>query len=174
MDDPEVLLRFRTYEEFWCFCFSQCRDFKLGCAVRCELREKLGIPPFGKSYLGKMQTYQDAIEAIINQSAMPPQDLLVEIEEFIRKENGHGYATKEDFLRDAVRWRLRNVSGEYKHVEILKEKYDRGEAAIKEMRLPFLGIADYLDKQLETLLEKNSELNQGEEEQGRSRGKRSG
>jgi hypothetical protein len=55
LDDPDVLLRFRTYEEFWLFCFGQCRDFKLGCAAQCEIRKKLEIPPFSKSYLGKMK-----------------------------------------------------------------------------------------------------------------------
>ena len=55
MVDPGVLVRFGTYEEFWRFCFGQCRDFKVGCAVNCPTRKKLGIPPFGKSYLGKMK-----------------------------------------------------------------------------------------------------------------------
>ena len=41
MGDPDVLLRFRTYEEFWLFCFGQCRDFKLGCATQCEIRKRL-------------------------------------------------------------------------------------------------------------------------------------
>jgi len=53
--DPDVLLRFRTYEEFWSFCFGQCKYFKLGCAADCLLRKKLEIPPFSKSYLGKMK-----------------------------------------------------------------------------------------------------------------------
>jgi len=53
--DPEIPLKFRTYEEFWYFCFNQCRDFRAGCAVHCPIRKKLEIPPFSKSYLGKMK-----------------------------------------------------------------------------------------------------------------------
>jgi hypothetical protein len=37
------------------FCFGQCQCFKLGCAAQCEIRKRLGIPPFGKSYLGKLK-----------------------------------------------------------------------------------------------------------------------
>ncbi len=44
---------FRTFEEFWSFCRRLCPDFKTGCANECELRKKLGIPPFSRSYEGK-------------------------------------------------------------------------------------------------------------------------
>jgi len=96
---------------------------------------------------GKMQTYQDAVEAMLSQSVILPQDLLDQIQHFVGKEKGKGYTTREDFLRDATRWRLKHLSGEYEHVEVLREKYERGESAVREMILPFLGIADYLDKQ---------------------------
>ena len=55
MSEIEFSLRFKTYEEFWRYCFGQCRNFKLGCAVDCELRKRLGIPPHGKSYEGKLK-----------------------------------------------------------------------------------------------------------------------
>jgi hypothetical protein len=46
---------FRTYEEFWEFCDRKCPDRSLGCANKCALRKLLGIPPFGRSYEGKLQ-----------------------------------------------------------------------------------------------------------------------
>ena len=55
MLDCEISLKFSRYEEFWSYCFGQCRDFKLGCAVDCLLRRRLGIPPHGKSYLEKLK-----------------------------------------------------------------------------------------------------------------------
>lgn len=42
------------------------------------------------------------------------------------------FTAKEDFLRDAARSRLRYLGGEYEHIEVLKEKYKKGESAIKE------------------------------------------
>jgi len=60
-----------------------------------------------------------------------------------------------------------------KHVEVLKDKYDKGELAIKEMGIPFLGVADFLDKQLETLLEKYDECQEQKEEQEKRSRKRS-
>lgn len=55
MDDCRAVLKFTSYEEFWRFCHGQCPDFREGCASDCELRKRLGIPPFGKSYLGKLK-----------------------------------------------------------------------------------------------------------------------
>jgi len=42
----------------------------------------------------KMQTYQDALEAILSKSAILPEHLLLEIEEFIRENRDLGYMTK--------------------------------------------------------------------------------
>ena len=55
MSDCRVLLRFKTYEEFWRYCFGQCRDFRVGCAVDCGLRKRLEIPPHEESYEGKLE-----------------------------------------------------------------------------------------------------------------------
>jgi len=102
----------------------------------------------------KMQTYQDAIEAMLSQSVILPPELLIEIENFIEKNKQLGFTTREEFMRDAARWRLRFLSNEYEYVEVRKEKYEKAESIIKEMNMPFLGVTDFLDKQLETLLEK--------------------
>jgi len=56
-----------------------------------------------------MQTYDDALEAILNKSIILPKHLLIEIEEFIGENRDLGYVTKEDFLRDAARQRLQDL-----------------------------------------------------------------
>jgi hypothetical protein len=43
---------------------------------------------------GKMQTYQDAIEAMLNQSVILPTELLAEIENFIEANKHLGYTTR--------------------------------------------------------------------------------
>jgi hypothetical protein len=48
------IIVFHSYEEFWSWCNSQCPDRAIGCAKKCILRRLLGIPPFGKSYEGKL------------------------------------------------------------------------------------------------------------------------
>ena len=55
---------------------------------------------------GKMQTYQDAIEAMLTRSVVLPTELLAEIENFIETNKHLGYITKEEFIRDSARWRL--------------------------------------------------------------------
>ena len=55
---------------------------------------------------GKMQTYQDAIEAMLNQSVILPPELLAQIENFIEENKHLGFTTREEFMRDAARWDL--------------------------------------------------------------------
>ena len=120
----------------------------------------------------KLQTYQDALEAMLSQSVILPPDLLIEVEKSLQEKKGLGFTSKEDFLRDAARFRLRYLRGGYEHVEVLKEKYEQGELAIKEMDMSFLGVADFLDKQLDTLLEKYDEWQKQKEEQEKRQRKR--
>jgi len=55
---------------------------------------------------GKMKTYSDAIEAMLSRSVILSPELLDDVETFM-KDNAHlGYATKEEFIEDAIRFRL--------------------------------------------------------------------
>jgi hypothetical protein len=102
---------------------------------------------------GKMQTYQDAIEATLNQSVILPPELLAEIEN--SKTNKHlSYTTREEFIRDSARWRLKFLKEEYEYVEIPKEKYGRLNEAIKMMNTPYFNAQDFIHKQMEHMLEK--------------------
>jgi hypothetical protein len=58
---------------------------------------------------GKMQTYDDALDALLSKSVILPEQLLIEIEEFINENKDLGYVTKEDFLRDAARQKLQDL-----------------------------------------------------------------
>jgi hypothetical protein len=55
---------------------------------------------------GKMQTYQDAIEALLKESVILPAKLLMQIQKFMEENRRLGYITKEEFIRDAIRFRL--------------------------------------------------------------------
>ena len=61
---------------------------------------------------GKMQTYQDAIEAMLTRSVILPRELLAEIENFIETNKHLGYTTREEFIPDAARWRLKFLKEE--------------------------------------------------------------
>ncbi|HKZ93195.1 MAG TPA: ribbon-helix-helix domain-containing protein [Candidatus Bathyarchaeia archaeon] len=120
----------------------------------------------------RMQTYTDAVEALLRQSVVLPPELLTQIKSFIESHKHLGYMTREEFIRDATRWRLRFLKGAYEYVEVQKEKYEKADSAVKEMNLPYLGVADFLDKQLETLLEKHAEWQERKEEQEKRERKR--
>lgn len=121
----------------------------------------------------RIQTYTDAVEALLKQSVVLPVELLSEIESYIDKNKRLGYTTREEFIRDAARWRLRFLAGTYEYIEVQKEKYEKVEAAIKEMNLPYLGATDFVDKQLEALLEKSAEWQQQKEDYEKKTRKRS-
>ncbi len=121
----------------------------------------------------KMQTYTDAVEALLKQSVVLPTELLTEIEAYIDRNKQLGYTTREEFIRDAIRWRLRFLTGAYEYIEVQKEKYEKAEAAVDEMNLPYLGATDFVDKQLEALLEKREEWQQQKEAYEKKQRKRS-
>jgi len=102
----------------------------------------------------KMQTYQDAIEAMLNQSVMLPPELLAEIQGFIEENKGLGFTTREEFMRDAARWRLKFLNEDSEYIEIPREKYERLDAAVKEMSTPYHGASDFVNKQVDEALEK--------------------
>jgi len=120
----------------------------------------------------KMQTYTDAIENLLSQSVILPPELLAQIEGFIEENRSLGYTSREEFIRDAVRWRLRILKEEYECLEVPKEEYEKLQQAIKDMGMPFLGVNDFIGEQIKSLLEKYGEwVKQKEEYEKRTRKK---
>lgn len=101
----------------------------------------------------KMQTYQDAIEAMLHQSVILPPELLNEVEHFIQTHKRRGYTTKEEFIRQAIRFFLKLENGEYEYIEIPREKYERLNMAVKEMRMPYYSAAEFIEDQIDKALE---------------------
>ena len=59
---------------------------------------------------GKMKTYSDAIEAILSKAVTLSPELLDQVESFIKDNIQLGYATKEEFIQDAIRFRISSLS----------------------------------------------------------------
>jgi len=102
----------------------------------------------------KMQTYQDAIEAMLTRSVILPTEVLAEIENFIEENKRLGFTTREEFIRDAARWRLKFLREESEYVEIPRDKYEKLEAAVKEMNTPYHSASDFVHTQIDEVLEK--------------------
>ncbi|MEM3875217.1 MAG: ribbon-helix-helix domain-containing protein [Candidatus Bathyarchaeia archaeon] len=101
----------------------------------------------------KMQTYQDAIKALLTQSVIVPPELLREVEEFITKNKHKGYTRKEEFIRQAIRFFLKWESEEYEYIEIPKQKYDKLNKAVKQMNTPYFNAEDFIDDQIDRILD---------------------
>ena len=104
----------------------------------------------------KMQTYTDAIESLLSQSVILPPELLNEIQSFIEENKQLGYTTREEFIRDAIRYRLRVLRGQYEYIEIPMEEYEKLQQAIRDMDMGFLGVDDFIGQQVRNLLEKHA------------------
>jgi hypothetical protein len=119
---------------------------------------------------GKMQTYEDAIEAMLTRSVILPTEPLAQIESFIETNKRLGFITREEFIRDAARWRLKCLTEELEYVEIPRDKYERLEAAVKEMSTPYHSASDFIHKQVDEVLEKYDKWLK--EQQGFGKGQR--
>ena len=105
----------------------------------------------------KMQTYQDAINAMLKESVILPAELIALTENFIEENKNLGFTTKEEFVRDAIRFRLTWLKGNNESIEIPREQYEKLEVALKEMDLPFLSPDHFINNQVNELLEKYDE-----------------
>jgi len=106
---------------------------------------------------GKMQTYQDAIQALLKESVLLPPGLLAQTESFVEENRQLGFTTKEELIRDAVRYRLTMLKGEYQFIEVPKEEYDQLEIALEEMNVPYRSTEEFVIEQMRGALEKYEE-----------------
>jgi metal-responsive CopG/Arc/MetJ family transcriptional regulator len=105
----------------------------------------------------RLQTYQDAIEAMLNQSVILPPELLREVDAFIEKNRHKGYTRREEFIRQAIRFFLKWESEEYEYIEIPKEKYDKLNEAVKEMEMPYYNAAEFIEDQIDKTIQRYKE-----------------
>ena len=87
---------------------------------------------------------------------MPPE-LLKEVENFIEENKRLGYTTREEFIRDAIRWRLKTLREEIEYIEIPREKYEKLNKAIKEMQTPYRNAAEFIEEQIDKAIEQYEE-----------------
>jgi hypothetical protein len=105
----------------------------------------------------KMQTYQDAINALLKESVMLPAELLSQIQSFIEENKQLGFTTKEEFVRDAIQFRLAQLKSDNKCLEIPREDYEMLNEAVKEMDTPFQDAEHFINSQIREILEECEE-----------------
>ena len=114
-----------------------------------------------------MQTSSAAIANLLGQTIILPPELLAHIEDSIKEKKHLKYTTKEEFLQDAARWRLKSLSDKIEYVKMRKGVCEKLEHAIKEMDLPFAGVRDFIEEQIKNALEKYDEWKKQTEENGK-------
>ena len=103
----------------------------------------------------KMQTYTDAIENLLSTSVMLPPELLSEIETFIETNRHLGYTTREELIREAIRFKLGALKRQYEYIEVPKEDYEKLQQAVRDLDTGFLSADDFIERQIHNLLEKH-------------------
>ena len=93
---------------------------------------------------GKMWTYMDVIDALLERSIKLPTKLIAEVENFVEENKQLGYTTTEEFIRDSVRTSLKKLSEGKTGLGIPKKDSDELKRAIEEMKLPFTSTTDFV------------------------------
>jgi len=98
---------------------------------------------------GRLQTYSDAIEALISSSITLNPALIAEVEKYVDENKQQGYITREEFIAEATRFLLRMKSKKYQYIEIPMEKYEKLNQALKQMKTPFYNAEEYVKRQID-------------------------
>jgi metal-responsive CopG/Arc/MetJ family transcriptional regulator len=106
----------------------------------------------------KMQTYQDAINALLEQSVILPSEVITRVESFIEENKDTGFTNKEDFVRDAIRYRLERLKTYNECIEVSREQYNELDQALKEMGTPFRSPEQFIHSQISEVLFKYDEF----------------
>ncbi len=105
----------------------------------------------------KMQTYQDAINALLEQSVILPPEVIAKVENFIEENKDTGFTNKEDFVRDAIRYRLERLKTDNECIEVSREQYNELDEALKEMGTPFHSPEQFIHSQISDIIYKYDE-----------------
>ena len=97
---------------------------------------------------------QEAVNALLKQSVILPTALIARIEDFIGEHKEFSFTAKEDFVVDAIDFRLGWLKNDNERLEIPREQYNELNKAVKEMGTPFVTAEEFIQSQITDVLEK--------------------
>lgn len=100
----------------------------------------------------RLQTCDSTITALLTRSIKLPKETIIEVEKFINENKHRGYTTKEEFIKEAVRFKLKMLKDEYEYIEIPREKYEKLNEAIKSMKTPYYNAVRFINGQINEIL----------------------
>lgn len=104
---------------------------------------------------GRMQTYADAIERLLNTSIILPEDLIKKLNDLVNEGRLLGYRNHIEFVRDAVRSYMKEVLDEefYVKVPIPRREYDILAKVLEKSAAPYGDPSDYLREHVREIAE---------------------
>jgi Arc/MetJ-type ribon-helix-helix transcriptional regulator len=116
-------------------------------------RKLTATPGMLIAQMGKLQTCNSTITALLTQSVRLPKENIMKVEHFIKENKYLGYATREEFIKDAIRFKLITLKNGKGYIEIPRRKYENLNRALKEMNMPYHSASDFIHKQINAMLE---------------------
>ena len=95
---------------------------------------------------------------------MLPPEVLAQTQSFIEENKQMGYTTKEEFVRDAIRYRLERLKNDNESIEVSREQYNELEEALKEMGTPFRSPEQFIRNQISDVLDKYDEYKKNKQD----------
>jgi hypothetical protein len=88
-------------------------------------------------------------------SGILPPEVLTEVDKFIKENKQWGYTTREEFIRDTIRFGIRRLSKDNVCIEMPRERFVRLGEAIKAMDLPYRSAEDFIEAQVKDVIERS-------------------
>ena len=85
---------------------------------------------------GQLKTYENAIEVLLHRSILLPPIFLGEVENFLETNKQFGYVTKEEFVKEAVRWFMDNLNRKHNGDSMVKQPRDDGAQTLRPLNSP--------------------------------------
>lgn len=100
---------------------------------------------------------EEAASALLKQSITLPAELLTQIEGFITEHKELGYLNKEDFVINAIGFRLDWLKTNNECLQFPREQYETLNEAVKKMGTPFANAEEFINNQINDVLERYEE-----------------
>jgi hypothetical protein len=121
--------------------------------LKASQTEEINLLLLSDGLVSQASKFREEITNFLNQTVTLPTELIAQIKDFTGSSKGD-FASKEDFVIDAINFRLEWLKSNKECLEISREDYDALSEALKEMRSEFFSVEEFVQGQIANVLQK--------------------
>ena len=121
--------------------------------MKASQTEETNLLLLSEGLISQTSNIREAITNFLNQTVTLPTELIARIKEFTGSCKGD-FASKEDFVIDAINFRLEWLKSNSECFEISREQYDALSEALKEMGSEFFSVEEFVQGQIVDVLKR--------------------